>query len=79
MIVCKNGFSWRNRFTPSTDLVIDVQNSSSLAIPLPTCKIYGSDRFFEKIKGSGYSARNCYVTDRNCALAGLQSPVAAEF
>ena len=33
--------------------MIDVQNSSSLAIPLPTCKIYGSDRFFEKIKGSG--------------------------
>ena len=79
MIVCKNGFSWRNCFTPSTNLMVDVQNSLSLAIPFPTCKIYGSDRFFEKIKGSGYRARNWYVTDRNCALAGLQSPVAAEF
>ena len=59
--------------------MVDVQNSSSLAIPFLTCKIYGSDRFFEKIKGSGYSVRNCYVTDRNCALAGLQSPVVAEF
>jgi hypothetical protein len=56
-----------------------VQNSSSLTIPLPTCKIYRRGCFFEKIKGSDYSARNWYVTDRNCALAGLQSPVAAEF
>ena len=48
MIVCKNGLSYRNRFTPSTDLIINVQNSSSLAIPLPTCKIYGSDRFFRE-------------------------------
>ena len=79
MIVCKNGLSYRNRFTSSTDLMIDVQNSSSLAIPFPTCKIYRSDRFFEKTKDSDYSARNWYVTDRNCALAGLQSPVAAEF
>ena len=48
MIVCKNGLSYRNRFTPSTDLMIDVQNSSSLAIPFLTCKIYGSDRFFRE-------------------------------
>ncbi len=48
MIVCKNGFSWRNRFTPSTNLMVDVQNLSSLAIPFPTCKIYGSDHFFRE-------------------------------
>ena len=48
MIVCKNGLSYRNRFTSSTDLMIDVQNSSSLAIPFPTCKIYRSDRFFRE-------------------------------
>ena len=48
MIVCKNGLSYRNRFTPSTDLMIDVQISSSLAIPFLTCKIYGSERFFRE-------------------------------
>ena len=48
MIVCKNGFSWRNRFTPSTNLMVDVQNLSSLAIPFPTCKIYRRGCFFRE-------------------------------
>ena len=79
MIVCKYNFLRKSRFATSTNFVNDMQNLPSLAVPLPTCKIYRRGRFFEKIKGSGYRASSWHVTDRNYALARLLSPVAITF
>ena len=75
----KYNFLRRSRFGTFTKFVNDMQNISSLAVPLPTCKIYRRGRFFEKIKGSGYRVSIWHVTDRNCALARLQSSVATTF